>query len=162
MRSEASLKRDPPGTSRRLKRRPDCVEYYGDMLRNDEYNFSKDGKKHPIDIITFSTRESDIVYKVKHPTKKPVALMSYLIRTYTNLGELILDNTMGSGTTLVAAQNEGRQAVGIELSEEYCKIAVERLRQPSLFTLPSNKQLYPNRYHSAPKQLSLIDGPEAD
>lgn len=81
-----------------------------------------------------------------HPTQKPIALMSHLVRTYTNPGELILDNTMGSGTTLVAAQNEGRQAVGIELSEEYCKIAVERLRQPSLFTLPTNNPLQPNGY----------------
>ena len=74
----------------------------------------------------------------QHPTQKPVALMSYLIRTYTNPGELILDNTMGSGTTLVAAQTEGRRAVGIELSEDYCKIAVERLRQPSFFSIPEN------------------------
>ena len=70
-----------------------------------------------------------------HPTQKPLALMSYLIRTYTDPGDLILDNTMGSGTTLVAAQNEGRCAVGIEINEEYCKITVERLRQPSLFAI---------------------------
>lgn len=71
----------------------------------------------------------------EHPTQKPVALMSYLIRTYTNSKEIILDNTMGSGTTLVAAQNEGRRATGIELSEEYCKIAVKRLKQPSFFSI---------------------------
>lgn len=68
-----------------------------------------------------------------HPTQKPVALLAYLIRTYTNPGEIVLDNTMGSGTTLVAAQREGRRAVGIEISEAYCKIAVERLRQRSIF-----------------------------
>ena len=75
-----------------------------------------------------------------HPTQKPVALLQYLIRTYTNPNEIILDNTMGSGTTLVAAQREGRRAVGIELSEDYCKIAVERLRQPSFFSIPDKPQ----------------------
>ncbi len=70
-----------------------------------------------------------------HPTQKPVALLQYLIRTYTNPGDLILDNVIGSGTTLLAAQNEGRQAIGIELSEDYCKIAVDRLRQPSFFSI---------------------------
>jgi site-specific DNA-methyltransferase (adenine-specific) len=74
-----------------------------------------------------------------HPTQKPVALLQYLIRTYTNPGELILDNAMGSGTTLLAAQNEGRRCVGIELEEEYCRIAVERLRQPSFFSLPETQ-----------------------
>lgn len=72
-----------------------------------------------------------------HPAQKPVTLIEYLIRTYTNPGDLVLDNAVGSGTTLVSAQNEGRQAVGIEISEEYCKIAVERLQQPSLFSVPA-------------------------
>lgn len=71
-----------------------------------------------------------------HSTQKPIALLSYLIRTYTDPGEIILDNTMGSGTTLVAAQREGRRAVGIELDEDYCKIAIDRLRQPSFFSIP--------------------------
>jgi len=87
-----------------------------------------------------------------HPTQKPVALMSYLICTYTNPGDLILDNTMGSGTTLVAAQNEGRRAVGIELSEDYCKIAVERLRQPSFFSVPTN-----GKVKTEVKQLELLN-----
>jgi site-specific DNA-methyltransferase (adenine-specific) len=92
---------------------------------------------YPINVLYYSKDEPAI-----HPTQKPVALMSYLIRTYTNPGELILDNTMGSGTTLVAAQNEGRRAVGIEISEDYCKIAVDRLRQKSLFSIikPENRQ----------------------
>ncbi|MCP4362644.1 MAG: site-specific DNA-methyltransferase [Chloroflexi bacterium] len=76
----------------------------------------------------------------QHPTQKPVALFAYLIRTYTNPGDLVLDNTMGSGTTLLAAQNEGRQALGIEISEEYCQIAVDRLRQPTFFSLPTMKK----------------------
>ena len=92
-----------------------------------------------------------------HPNQKPFALMAYLIRTYTNPEEIVLDNTMGSGTTLAAAQDEGRQAVGIELSEEYCKIAVERLRQPSLFTLPSNNGMYATAQPSLPAQGSLFN-----
>ena len=62
-----------------------------------------------------------------HPTQKPVALMEYLIKTYTNEGEMVLDFTMGSGTTGVAAKNLNRSFIGIELDEEYFKIAQERI-----------------------------------
>ena len=62
-----------------------------------------------------------------HPTQKPVALFEYLIRTYSNEGDLVLDNCIGSGTTAVACVNTNRNFIGIELSEEYCKIANERL-----------------------------------
>ena len=68
--------------------------------------------------------------KVKHPTQKPVALMEYLIRTYTNPGETVLDFCMGSGTTGVAAKNLGRNFIGIEMDAEYFKIAKERIDQP--------------------------------
>ena len=62
-----------------------------------------------------------------HPTQKPVALMEYLIRTYTNEGETVLDNTMGSGTTGVACVRTGRRFIGIERDEAYFKIASERI-----------------------------------
>lgn len=62
-----------------------------------------------------------------HPTQKPVALMEYLIKTYTNEGELVLDFTCGSGTTCVAAKNLGRHYIGIEQDEKYCKIARKRI-----------------------------------
>jgi site-specific DNA-methyltransferase (adenine-specific) len=90
-------------------------------------------KYHPTTILDYSGAGMR-TYR-QHPTQKPVDLMAYLIRTYTNPGEIVLDNTMGSGTTLVAAQQEGRRAIGIELSEDYCQIAVERLRQRSLFAV---------------------------
>ena len=64
-----------------------------------------------------------------HPTQKPVALMEYLIRTYTNEGETVLDNTMGSGTTGVACANTGRKFIGIERDENYFKIATERIKK---------------------------------
>lgn len=62
-----------------------------------------------------------------HPTQKPVALMEYLIRTYTNEGETVLDFTMGSGTTGVACMNTGREFIGIERDENYFKIAQDRI-----------------------------------
>ena len=65
--------------------------------------------------------------KTVHPTQKPVALMEYFIKTYTNEGETVLDFTMGSGTTGVAAKNLGRSFIGIELDEGYFNIAKERI-----------------------------------
>jgi len=64
-----------------------------------------------------------------HPTQKPVALMEYLIKTYTNESETVLDFTMGSGTTGVAAKNLNRNFIGIELDEVYFKIAEERINK---------------------------------
>ena len=62
-----------------------------------------------------------------HPTQKPVALMEYLIKTYTNEGETVLDNCMGSGTTGVACKNLGRHFIGIELDPGYFRVACERI-----------------------------------
>lgn len=65
--------------------------------------------------------------KTVHPTQKPVALMEYLIRTYTDEGETVLDNCMGSGTTGVACKNTGRNFIGIERDPEYFRIASDRI-----------------------------------
>ena len=72
-----------------------------------------------------------------HPTQKPVALMEYLIRTYTNEGETVLDFTMGSGSTGVACKNTDRHFIGIELDTDYFNIAKERINstEQSLFSL---------------------------
>jgi site-specific DNA-methyltransferase (adenine-specific) len=64
-----------------------------------------------------------------HPTQKPVALMEYLIRTYTNKGEVVLDNTMGSGTTGVACINTGRRFIGIEREANYYEVACSRVSE---------------------------------
>ena len=64
-----------------------------------------------------------------HPTQKPVGLMEYMIRTYTNEGETVLDNTMGSGTTGVASVNTGRNFIGIEKEEKYYLIAKKRIEE---------------------------------
>jgi site-specific DNA-methyltransferase (adenine-specific) len=85
---------------------------------------------YPRQVLDFANPNSDVL----HPTQKPVALMEYLIRTYTNPGDTVLDNTCGSGTTLVAAINTGRNAIGIERDPDYFRIAQERVRaaQPRL------------------------------
>lgn len=71
---------------------------------------------------------SNAVQKGKvHPTQKPVELLEYLIRTYTNEGELILDFTCGSGSTLIASMNTNRKCIGVELDENYCEIAKNRI-----------------------------------
>jgi len=67
--------------------------------------------------------------KTVHPTQKPVALMEYLIRTYTNAGETVLDFTMGSGTTGVAAANTARRFIGIEIDADYFAVAQSRIRK---------------------------------
>jgi len=75
-------------------------------------------------------------HKSLHPTQKPVALFEYLIKTYTNEGDLVLDNCMGSGTTGVACKNLNRNFIGIELDENYFKIAKERIENtPNKLTL---------------------------
>lgn len=71
-----------------------------------------------------------------HPTQKPVALMEYLIRTYTNDGDLVLDNCMGSGTTGVACANTGRRFIGMELDEDYFAIAKDRVETAYRERLP--------------------------
>jgi len=71
--------------------------------------------------------------RLGHPTPKPLALMRFMVDISVRPGTAILDPFAGSGTTLLAARLEGRQAVGIEISERYCEIAANRLRQKLLF-----------------------------
>lgn len=130
-RTEASLKRDKAGTKRLVKvkkSKNSVVEHYGmKRTKGDELiEFSE--FKHCIDIITFSKSEKGM-YKIKHPTRKPVALMEYLIKTYTNENETVLDFTMGSGSTGVAAKNLNRNFIGIEQDEKYFKIATDRINK---------------------------------
>jgi len=82
-----------------------------------------DGKRYPKQVLQFSS----VGRGGQHPTQKPVALMEYLIRTYTNVGDTVLDNCMGSGTTGVACVNTGRNFLGIELDPTYFKQARKRI-----------------------------------
>lgn len=81
-----------------------------------------DGKRYPNDIIRFS-RDSDSF----HPTQKPVDLLRYLVRTYSDEGDTILDNCMGSGTTAIACIKENRHFIGFELNKEYYDKACKRI-----------------------------------
>lgn len=82
-------------------------------------------ESYPKAILSFSSRAAGA--RGLHPTQKPVALMEYLIRTYTNAGETVLDNTMGSGTTGVACANTNRRFIGIERDPDYFKVAKDRI-----------------------------------
>jgi site-specific DNA-methyltransferase (adenine-specific) len=88
-------------------------------FRNDN-----DGKRYPKQVQEFPVVERGTI----HPTEKPVALFEYLIRTYTNEGDTVLDNTAGSGTTAIAAENAGRKWICIERDEEYAGKAMERIQ----------------------------------
>ena len=83
---------------------------------------STDGKRNPLSILSFP-RDGNRV----RPTQKPVALLEYLIKTYTNEGETVLDNCMGSGSTGVACVNTNRRFIGIELDDKYFEIAKQRI-----------------------------------
>ena len=84
--------------------------------------------KHPNNVLTYSKymKECNNVKRL-HPTQKPVALFEYLIKTYTNEGDLVLDNCMGSGTTAIACMNTNRNFIGFELDETYYNIAKDRI-----------------------------------
>ncbi|WP_428739434.1 DNA-methyltransferase [Sulfurimonas sp.] len=125
------------------------VNYYPQMREGEPYyrkrKSNKDGEKpnnHKLGVVSDSETnnkgerypETVIYFQQKwrrqdqiHPTQKPVALMEYLIKTYTNEGELVLDFTMGSGTTGVACKNLGRDFIGIELDDKYFEIAKNRI-----------------------------------
>lgn len=79
------------------------------------------GQRHPTSILKFNHERG------LHPTQKPVALMEYLIRTYSDEGQTVLDNTMGSGTTGVAAMRSGRHFIGMERDPDYMQIALDRI-----------------------------------
>lgn len=96
-------------------------EVYGKADKVTAYDSTS---RYPRSVQFFS---SDKQRSKLHPTQKPVALMEYLIRTYTNEGDLVLDNTMGSGTTGVAAIRSGRRFIGIERDENYFAIAQARI-----------------------------------
>lgn len=98
-------------------------------------------------------RKSVLAYTKYHPTQKPVELMAWCIFV-AKVADTILDPFMGSGTTLVAAKQLGRKAIGIEISEDYCRIAVERLRQ-ECFDFSTSKDLEAGQF---PGKSSLPSG----
>jgi site-specific DNA-methyltransferase (adenine-specific) len=108
-----------------IKKGKNCgADVFNKGLEKEEYKGKVYTHQYPVSIQYFPTRQEG---KKIHPTQKPVALMEYLIKTYTNEGETVLDFTMGSGTTGVACKNIGRDFIGIELDEKYFEIARKRI-----------------------------------
>jgi DNA modification methylase len=95
--------------------------------KKDYIHESNGGLFYPKTVLEFSNvHHNDDCH---HPTQKPVPLLEYLLKTYTNEGDLVLDNTMGSGSTGVAAKNLGRDFIGIELDEKYFNVAQKRISE---------------------------------
>ena len=110
---------------------------YGNTKANFMFNEGRKiplTKGYPKNIIRINNKEKEMhPSKVLHNTQKPVALMEYLIKTYTNENETVLDFTMGSGSTGVAAKNTNRNFIGIEQDQKYFNIAEQRIKETKLF-----------------------------
>jgi DNA modification methylase len=104
------------------KRNSNLSTNYGDYKQTG-YDSTE---RYPRSVLVYPT---DKQKEALHPTQKPVALFEYLIKTYTNEGETVLDNCIGSGTTAISALNTGRFFIGIEREQEYVDIANERIRK---------------------------------
>jgi len=104
------------------------LKFKNGWIGNQELKRTKDnGLRYPTSVIYFDREETDL-----HPTQKPVALFEYLIKTYTDEGDLVLDNCAGSGTTGVACKNLNRNYILIEKEEKYIEVIRQRLRQEVL------------------------------
>ena len=108
-----NIKRNKKGFEGTMERESQVNEYVGEL------------SGFPKMIIEFN----NVLNGTVHPTQKPLDLFEYLIKTYTNEGELVLDNCIGSGTTAIACINTNRNFIGIEKEEEYVKIANDRITE---------------------------------
>ena len=116
------------GKPKRWKSNSSSTANYSGFHPHSVYN--NDGEHYyPRDVIQFEQNNTGAKLDVYHPQQKPVPLLEYLIRTYTNEGELVLDATMGSGSTGVACMNTRRRFVGIELEKKFYDIAQERIEK---------------------------------
>jgi len=109
-------------------------KYQGSSNKSNHVNMGKQEatyydatKVNPKTVLKFKSVPNTPKGSKLHPTQKPVALMEYLIKTYTNENETVLDFTMGSGSTMVACKNTNRNGIGIEMDEGYFKIAEKRI-----------------------------------
>lgn len=104
---------------------------YGDGLKDTRTE--SNGTRYPLDFVRFKKPNCESRGDRRlHPTEKPVSLLSFLIKTYTNTGDTVLDNAMGSGSTGVAAISNGRKFIGIELNQEYYDMARKRIIEMEL------------------------------
>lgn len=113
------------GKPYKKKSRTEAKMKWGSIGRpsNVDYLTVNDGTRYPSSVLHFKNPN----HNNDHPTQKPIELYEYLIRTYTNVGETVLDICMGSGTTGVAAMNTGRRFIGIEREPEYVDVAQRRI-----------------------------------
>lgn len=114
-----------------IKKGKNVVESGGSNISKpkEEYNKKEYTTKQPESILEFNVRAE----RGLHPTQKPVALFEYLIKTYTNEGDTVLDNCAGSGTTGMACINTNRNYILMEKEQKYIDIIKERLNKPNLF-----------------------------
>jgi len=105
----------------------EIASVYGEMSCIVRGNYEATKYRYPKSVLKFNTPKHNSPEGKHHPTQKPLALLEYLIKTYSNENDLILDNTMGSGTTAVACFNTNRRFIGIEKDTNYFDIACNRL-----------------------------------
>ena len=107
----------------------DCSTSSNYNLANGKHSDDYDGtKRYPTNLISFNRKSKEChPSKIIHPTQKPVELLEYLINTYSNEGEIILDNCMGVASTGIACINTGRQFIGIELDDTYFESGLNRV-----------------------------------
>ena len=110
-----------------VKRKDDATQGMGSGVFKESKNRDRK-KRYPKNILKYNNRENELnMLKRVHPTQKPILLMEYLIKTYTNENETVLDFTMGSGSTMVACKNLNRNGIGIEKDPQYYAVAVARV-----------------------------------
>jgi site-specific DNA-methyltransferase (adenine-specific) len=136
---------NPQGLIEKNVKKKNNAKRLGNFLHNPEHmgknnkllhetEYEQKYTNYPSEIIEFGLDKNMV-----HPTQKPVALMEYLIKTYSNESETVLDNCMGSGTTGVACVNTNRNFIGIEMDQEYYNIAKNRIE--SIPTLSKLEQI---------------------
>ena len=112
------------------------LQVFGNLDAQPIFYYGKNASKKNMGV-PCSYQLTEAPEKNGHPCVKPIEVWKKLLANISLPGQMILDPFMGSGTTLAAAQILNRQAIGIEISEEYCRIAVDRLRQPNMFSIVS-------------------------
>jgi len=117
-------KKNSPKRIGKMLNQPDHLGENNKLTGNSSYK--QKFTNYPNEILEF-----DIEYDTKHETQKPIKLIEYLIKTYSNEGHVVLDNTMGSGTTGVGCANLKRDFIGIELNADYFKLSQERISKVS-------------------------------
>lgn len=121
---------NPQGVTTIKKYRSGGLHKFGSIVGerpSHKSHYVQLGEGYPKSVLDFKNNEKDL-----HPTQKPIALLEYMIRTYTNEGETVLDNCMGIGSTGVASVNADRNFIGMELDPVYFDIAKKRIEEAKI------------------------------